>query len=980
MSTPRRLADDDTLVPHDGPTQDRAGRVTSDDERELPRGTVLARYVILQRVGTGGMGVVYAAYDPQLDRRVAVKVLAAERSLDSQGRHRMLREAQAMARLTHPNVVTVHDVGLHDERTFIAMEYVDGCTIKTWLAAAPRTWREVLRVYVAAARGLVAAHAVGLVHRDFKPDNVMITEPQGVTEIGRVLVMDFGLARPIRAEDDVLAMSTTVGDGTTHTAGFIGTPAYMAPEQFQGGAAGGGAVGPRSDQFSFCVALYEGLFGHKPFLGDTVSALAAAVTLGHAQAPERRSGIPRALRQAVLRGLAADPAQRHASMADLLTILERDESRTRRNALAAGLAAATLAGSFAIGNAFDPAQRRCDRGAEGIDAVWSDERRAAIADAFAATGVPRAELRWGEVEALVATATERWRTSFVDACAATHLRGEQSDERLDARMRCLQDRRDRIDALLGELEVVDAQLVTRAAAAAHALPDIATCDDPRGGEFTALADEPGGPAAESVAAAERALAIAKARNDAGRYRQGILATNDALAELGEVGATRLRSEVITIRGQLQQRAGDAQAAEQTLRDALRIAVPGGHHEVAVWAWSELIFVIGSRLARPTEALALQLAAELELDALGGDDVLRRKLEGALAGVLQSAGRFDDALAHHQTALALAEATSAPPLSRMVVLGNYGNTLFELGRYREARDVHQRAYDLAVATLGDEHPAVAVDMMSLARDVAHSGDVERARQLYLRSIDVLTTAQGADNPGVADSLVNLALLEYGQLEYGPARAHGERALEIYTRVLGPDHPNVAAAHNHLGTVLHAEHDLDGAMRHYDEVARIYRTRFGDDHPKLAVAHNNRGNVQIERREFQAALELFDRAIAIELARLGPNHPSLAFEYIGQSRALVGLGRADEALVPAERALALREGVSVDPGELSTTHSALAAALWAAADGDGAMRARALDHGRRALVQWRQGGLDDPTRLAGYEQWLRDRGGDTSLGGD
>ncbi|MBL8948677.1 MAG: tetratricopeptide repeat protein, partial [Myxococcales bacterium] len=710
----------------------------------------------------------------------------------------------------------------------------------------------------------------------------------------------------------------------------------------------------------------------------TVSALAASVTLGKTQAPGLRSGVPWHLRQAVLRGLSPDPTARHPSMAELLAILERDPSRTRRNAVAFGVAACTLAASFGVGSLFDPAQRRCDRGAEAIDQVWSDARRGRIADAFVAAGVPQPEVRWAELEPLLDARAEQWRAAFADACAATHVRGEQSGERLDARMRCLHDRRERLDALVGELETVDAEMVTRALSATLSLPAIEVCDDPEDSEFVARAREfEDAEHADRLAAAERALALATARTAAGRYPLGIVATTVALAELGDDDVPWLRGEILVVRAQLQHRVGESVTAEQTVRDALRVAVPAGQHDVAARAWFELLYIVGAELARPSEALAMQLSAELELAAVGENPAMRRKLEGVLASVHLADAQFERALEHHEIAVALAERPDVPPLTRAIVYSNYGNTLYELGRYAAALEAHERAHDLALATVGDTHPMLAIDMMSVARDLERLGDVERARGLYQRSVALREASLGPDARGVAESLLNLAVLESNQLEFAAAREHGLRALEIFQRALGPDHPHVAAAYNHLGNIAHAEGDLDGAMHDFDEVARIFEARFGPTYPKLAVAHKNRGNVLLDRGEYERAIDLFDRALEIDMARLGPDHPSLAFEYIGKARALLALDRAAEALPLAERAVALREGVTSDSNELTLGYFVLAQALWSAPDADDEAKQRALASARRALVVWRSSGLDEPGRTAMYETWLRERGGDTSL---
>ncbi len=962
---PKALADDVTLLPESLPSGSptTGGDRVRADEDELPRGTVLSRYVLLQRVGAGGMGVVYAAYDPQLDRRVALKLLSAARSVDTRGRSRMLREAQAMARLTHPNVVAVHDIGAAEGRTFIAMEFIEGQTIKAWLLQSPRPWREVLRVYLAAGRGLVAAHAVGLVHRDFKPDNVMIADD------GRVLVTDFGLAREHETAELMLQSGELDTSRETNQTGTLaGTPAYMAPEQF-----GGDSGDMRSDQFSFCVALYEGLFGERPFAGDSYAALADSVLNGRLATPSPKSGVPAHIKNAVLRGLKPEPAQRHASMPALLTVLEHDPWRKRKLALA-GLGLATFVGAAIAAPLFlDPERRRCERGAAAIDEVWNDDRRDAIATSFAATGAPLAEERWSAVVPEVGLHAQAWSAMFLDACLATHVRGEQSGERLDARMRCLQDDRAHLDALLGELAAADADLVERTARAISGLPDVERCRDPDLRAFVAIdpADE------ERVTRARVALATAKARNDAGRYALGVTSTDQAFAELGELAMPWLTADIGIVRGQLQQREGDGRAAEQSLRTALADAVASDQRELAARGWIELLFVIGSQQGRPNDALAMELAAELAVAAAGDTPLLRRRLETVLGILDQEAGKLDDALVHHEAALALAQTSGADELVLEVMYANYGNTLYESGRLHDAYENHERALQLAVGVLGERHPAVAIDMMNLARDASELGSIAKARELYLRSLELREELLGPQSRGAGESLINLAVLEYGQHEFEAARGHAERSLAIFEKTLGADHPYVAVAHNNLGNIAHAQGEHERALAHYDQMRAIYESRFGVDHPKTAIAFTNSANVLNDRGEYEEALRRFDRAIAIEEKALGLEHPSLAFELVGKATALLGLHRAAEAVPYAERALAIREGRVFDANELSLTYSTLAKALWEASSSGPAEQARALQLGRRALSTWRESGVDDPERLKLYETWLTERGGDISL---
>ena len=343
--TPEQHSDDTEPDHRRDPPSPRPAPVDSDDHRQLLKDVIKAqlfpgeavpvtigRFRVLSPLGAGGMSVVYGAYDERLDRRVAVKLLKGRGSPDSQAR--LLREAQAMARLSHPNVVAVHEAGLWEDQVFIAMEFVKGQDLRAWLVQEPRAWPEVVEVFRAAGLGLAAAHQAGLVHRDFKPANVLLGDD------GRARVVDFGLVRqsdeppPVPADSLVRAPIPGAGMHTTLTAtgAILGTPAYMSPEQHLGRPADA-----RSDQFSFCVALHEGLYGALPFAGDSLPLLADAVLSGRVRPVPEDSRVPAWLRAVVLRGLAVDPAARWPSMDELLDELGRDPDRLRRTRLRAAL-------------------------------------------------------------------------------------------------------------------------------------------------------------------------------------------------------------------------------------------------------------------------------------------------------------------------------------------------------------------------------------------------------------------------------------------------------------------------------------------------------------------------------------------------------------------------------------------------------------------------------------------------------------------
>ena len=322
-------------VPHDRASP---SEVAQRPTRTLTIGDRVGRYLVLSALGAGGMGVVFAAYDPQLDRKVALKLLRAGITYNTKdARTRLRREAQAIAQLSHPNVVAVYDVGATDDGDlYIAMEFVEGDTLTTWLKKYPRTWREIIDVFLQAARGVFAAHSVGLLHRDFKPDNVLVGGD------GRVRVTDFGLARSLITPEDARPAGASAGSSAlnvelTATGTVLGTPRYMPPEQLTGPD-----IDARADQFSFCVALYEALYGTHPLPGST----SVSMLEKHEKAlpPPEASKVPSATARAVLTGLERDRAKRFPTMGALISALAPVPQRSSARFAALGLAGLLVAG------------------------------------------------------------------------------------------------------------------------------------------------------------------------------------------------------------------------------------------------------------------------------------------------------------------------------------------------------------------------------------------------------------------------------------------------------------------------------------------------------------------------------------------------------------------------------------------------------------------------------------------------------------
>ncbi len=447
---------DDETIRNERNLSDHLGGEETVSMASLTRGMVFGRYKIVRRIGSGGMGTVYAAFDPTLDRTVALKVLH-DRVEDDDAEQRLLREAQAMARLSHPNVVTVHDAGMHDGRPYVAMEFVDGHDLRTGLQREERSWSEIVDLFLEAGTGLAAAHAAGLIHRDFKPGNIMVGND------GRVRVTDFGLARAADATDwEALesshASQVTAQSGAepsspldtplTQEGAVLGTPAYMAPEQALEGRAD-----QRSDQYAFCVALYVALFGAHP-LGRSSSFPEFVARLGSQDASPPRGDhpVPGRIVDTIMRGLSRDPEDRHPDMDSLLEALRPEPLPKQRRWFIAGVAAVVAAVAVGIIGYTISRSRLCRAGEDHVAAVWNADRRTDLEQHFTsvADGLGR------EAAAAVATRlddyTDRWADLHREVCVAARIRGETSEALLDRQMACLRRRLRETDHLLALFE------------------------------------------------------------------------------------------------------------------------------------------------------------------------------------------------------------------------------------------------------------------------------------------------------------------------------------------------------------------------------------------------------------------------------------------------------------------------------------------------------------------------------------------------
>ena len=951
-------AEDETLIGgHRAPRGESGG--------PLARGATVGRYVVLETLGAGGMGIVYVAFDPQLDRRIALKVLRPEpggSSSSSGGPARLLREAQAMARLNHPNVIAVHDVGTHDGEVFVAMEFVDGQTLTQWLADGPRPWREVLRVCRDAGRGLAAAHRAGIVHRDFKPDNVMLSRDE------RVYVLDFGLARPHTTApsatsqeekpDDTGEAEPPISIDTrlTQTGALLGTPAYMAPEQHTGDE-----TSAKTDQFSFCVALYEGLYGRRPFRGESTASLAFNVLRGKVDDPPADARVPRWLRRVVVRGLSVAEEDRWPSMDALLAELSRDPAATRRK-IFTGLGALALvgAGAYAYG-AFSHDPTAICRGADQhLAGVWDDDTRDAAREAFEASDKPYAAESWRRVEAVLDGYAASWVSMHEDACEATRVRGEQSERMLDLRMSCLEDRRQQLAAVSKLFGNADVQTVQRAHQIAGGLPLVSPCGDIE--QLNSGAEPPPLETRDPVEAVRAQLSEVAALVDAGKYEQALGLVRAAKTEASATDYAPVEAEATFWLGYLLEKNGDAEAAVEALSEAAFSAQAARHDAVAARAMTVLVFVVGDRLAKTDEALDWARHASASVSRLG-DPLAQAELLNNEGSVLITAGRYAQAEAALEKSHALREQTLGP--DHFVVgrtLNNLATALDQQGKYEQAREKYELALANAEAAVGPDHPDLGIRLTNFGEMLNRMGEHERAREYLERALTIFEGAVGKNHHFYASALNNLATVEVSEGKLERALLLMQETRAISEQLAGPASVDVALAELNIGSIASELGWHDEAKAHLEVALNLYEKNFGPDHPDVASVLGTLGTVLQETGDHRRALEHHRRAVAILQKHVEPDHPELANHRLGLGIDLLRLGQASEAVEPLELALASYQEAGNRPEQIGEIQFELAVARWTANDD----RPRALELMKAAMESFTAAQRDEDA--ADARAWL------------
>ena len=953
----------------------RAARQQSTRDERAPaaplpvfdRGVRLGRYLVLDVIGAGGMGVVLSAYDHQLDRKVALKLvrLVASARERAELEPRLMREARAVAQLSHPNVVMVHDVGTFDGLPFMAMELIDGLTLRRWLEVKGRTTREVLDALAQAGRGLQAAHAAGLVHRDFKPENVLVE-----TATSRVRVTDFGLARssmrtgstPIAEPSlpTVRATPFSEGDPTqpdvTRASAVVGTPAYMAPEQWTAAA-----IDARADQFSFCAVLFEALTGERPF-----------ATAGQFVAPlwpkSPRFSISGRLKHAIERGLALDPQKRFDSMQPLLQALEWRPRRLLVPAVAAGVVLVSAAGLVGWFAARPPT---CGQTSLPVEQVWSAPRRASIQQRLlqlagpdpTPQGLADVDATMRALDSAIGSFSAGWSAQALDSCRATLVRRDEPELTHAARQSCLRRQLESLDALVEQLIGADAAVAIRAREMALQLPRPMLC-----AELQALLSVPAAPASArvEVEAAQRAFARAQVSLLSGSWAAGAEQAKTITATARALGYRPLLAQAEWLEGWFGLRLGRLDDAEKRWQQALADAVAVKDDATAARAATELAWVIASERGTFAEAHSMaDLAAALV--ARGGNDPdLAGKLENNLGAIAQEENDYAAAASHYQRALQLRlQIFGEQHPETLKVMANLALNLTRQGRHADAVAQLQKVLALQRAALGPRHPMIATTLVNLADSLEQTEGFQPALERYREALELRRATLGDRHPLTITTHSDLGRALERALLFDEARAEHQLAIELAEAAFGGDSLQATLAleglaRHHTRRGQHAE-----ALSLWSKILDADRRRDGGAGPETTSARRERALAQIDAGQQPAGVAELEATLAQVETRDGASHANTVALLLDLGRQRVMQRQPALARPLLERALTAATLDGWAPAALAEIEFLLAQAVW----NEPRERDAALQLAARAQAHYQAAVPSPALELANVQAWQR-----------
>jgi len=844
----------------------------------LPPGTAIGRYQIEGLVGAGGMGVVYAAHDPELDRKVALKLLYPRRRPlgtqpgDSDLEERLRGESKAMARLKHPNVATIHDIGRYGDQLFLVLEYVAGGTLRAWVDER-KSWETVLETFRSAGKGLAAAHATGIVHCDFKPDNVLIASD------GHPVVTDFGLAQLIaeaRARDSAEQLATS-----TASPPVVGTPAYMAPERFDATS----RAHVQGDVFGFCVSLYEVLYGVRPFHGTTVAELAGSIAT--AEIPRPSQAVPEWLHRVLVRGLSADLAVRHQTIDELLA--ELTPKPRRRLALWAAVAGVALLGGAGAWMWLRPAAETCDPHRE-LAGIWDDVMRARVTGALAASPAQGRTLRAID--------------QYADAWSAVVCKQPASE----VQQRCMRSAKVELGAITHAIAEGGPAVAKRGDLYVADLPAIEDCsgnaptkpmptDPALRGDVDKLRDQLAAAAALDIAAQFDA---AKTKLDDLEPKAEKLGYRPLVAEIKYERA--LNIEGIS-------KSADVQA--QAFRDAAASAQASGHEVLAVRAWQSLA-TDAARSGDFTRGREYASYAQAALERIGGDRRLEARLEIVRGNIDLHDGKLDVARKHFARASAL---TDDNPLSHIDALDGLARTDTEARKLTDALAEQLQILDLRRKLYTEDHPEIARSYTTLGNVTMLLGRSAESLDYYQKADATAQRVFGPDHPLIAFTAHNLGGILRDLHRPVEAETAYRRALAVGNNAFGPDHPNVAKTQQSLGMALFDQGKFADAVTELEHAVAIKRKAYGDDHVETLGAINDLGIALRGAGRFAEAIELAATAVAGFTKAYGPDHPEVGQALVAQGRTLAAAHRDKDAAASLDRAEAIFKHGESNPEALT-----------------------------------------------------------------
>ena len=759
-------------------------------------------------LGRGGMGAIVSAFDPVLDRSVAVKTLHPS----SGDRDELLREARMLAKLSHANIVPVYDVIDADGELYLVMERVDGGDLRAWLAAGARSWREVVALFVQIGNGLAAAHALGIVHCDVKPENVVVSE-------GRPRLIDFGLA-----------------SRTSDASSQAGTRAYFAPERVAGQ---GGSTA--ADQYAFFASLAEAI---------------------------ERVRAPAWLAKVVRRGLSEDPAKRYPSMTAAVGALARMSPIVKAAVAVVVVMVAALIGVIVVqrATAGDP---RCEGSAAQVARAWSPARRFATTAAFVATGAAKADAIAARAGARLDRYAGDWVRLRTNSCVATRVHQTQSEALLDGSMACFDRQLVALGGIAELFEHPDPKIVARADATLGELGNLASCTDP-----TTLAQAVALPSDRArLGALDARFEVARNLERRGDHKAALAAADALLSDVESFGYAPLTAQVQKLRGAIQVTLGDLKTAEATFRAAATAGAQAHDDKLVAEVWTRVLDLLAQQ-GRFDEALTLEPVAQTSAERVAGELAVAARLANTLGGIYLAKGRYPESYRAYAKAFALQQKIGADGNPAYTpALANLALAKWYAGDPRSALTDLEAALVRMTAELGPDHSSLAYVHENLA-DIAHQlGDTAKAIPHYREAIRIWSASLGATHPNLAYPYEQLALVGKDTRDFATARSSAARALELRDTGLGPDHPLVAQTLTVVAEVELADGSPEAQRRAESAIVRALGLldKLGEagrrQRPYVLEA---RAHLADLRRDFPAALRDRRAALAIVTALLGPDH--------------------------------------------------------------------------------------------------------------